>query len=230
MLWPAMVWTLAANASDFGTRHPVGSIRDRAQAQAALKAADAELQRIRQNAISREAECYRKFLVNSCRDDVRREMELAEREVRRVEVEARGLQRRLDADDLARRRAADAEQRAVEDKQRAQNSEAARAASEKREAEMMQRSGASAKRFRGDPESASEPVRQRPAQDGPTAEERAENARRFEQKQAQAEKRAQQKEAERKKNEQRRAEKRKQMEQREAEREAVRQKAAQALK
>ena len=61
-----------------------------------------------------------------------------------------------------------------------------------------------------------------------TAEQRAENVRKYQQKQAQAQKRAQEVEIERKENELRRAEKRKQVAQREAEREAIRKKAAES--
>ena len=86
-LWLLMaVWVLPVAASDFGARYPAGSIRDAEQAQAVLKEADAEMTRIGQSAKERDAECLRKFLVNSCRDDVRREKQLAEREVRRVRV------------------------------------------------------------------------------------------------------------------------------------------------
>ncbi len=228
-LWLAILWTLPAAASDFGARHPAGSIRDEVQAQVALKDADAEMARIGQSALSDEAACYRRFFVNSCRDIVRREKELAEREVKRVQLEAHDLQRRLDAEDVARRRAADARTRAAEDAQRPQREEAARAASQAREADLKPQSqGEAAQRdrsgaLRGDD-------RQPSLQDRLSTEERAENVRRYQQKQAQAEKRAQEKEAERKKNEQRRAEKHKETERREAEREAVRQKAAQALK
>lgn len=227
LLLAAMLVALPAAASDFGTRYPVGSVRDAAQAQAALKAADAEMARIVQDEKRREAECYRGLLVNSCRDDVRRERQLAEREVKRVQLEAHDLQRRLDAEQFAKRRAQEAEARATEDTQRPQKEEAARAANQARAAELQRRSAAENQQ----PERTSSSDRERrPTQDRLTAAERAENVRKYQQKQLQAEKRAEEQEAESKRNEQRRAEKRKQMEQREAEREAVRKKAAEALR
>lgn len=222
-----MLLALPVAASDFGTNYPAGSIRDSAAAQAALKAADAEMARIVQDEKRREAECYRGFLVNSCRDNVRRERQLAEREVRRVQLEAHDLQRRLDSEQVAERRAQEAEARAAEDAQRPQKEAAARAANEARTAELQRRNAAENEQRGGTSSSGQE---RRPTQDRLTAAERAENVRKYQQKQLQAEKRAEEKEAERKKNEQRRAEKRKQIAQREAEREAVRKKAAEALR
>lgn len=233
-LWLLVVmWGLPAAASDFGTRHPAGSIRDAAQAQTVLKEADAEMARIAQSAKERDAECLRGFLVNSCRDDVRREKELAEREVRRVRVEARDLQRRIDAEKVAKRRADKAAALAAEEAKRAQNEEKARAASKVREPQVKQPNPAATKE--GSPASAgraqgAEPDNRRPAQEKLTAAERADNARKYQQKQEQAQRRAQEMEVERKENEQRRIEKRKQIEQREAEREAIRKKAAESVK
>jgi colicin import membrane protein len=233
-LWLLMaVWMLPVAASDFGTRYPAGSIRDAEQAQAVLKEADAEMTRIGQSARERDAECLRKFLVNSCRDDVRREKELAEREVRRVRVEARDLQRRIDAEKVAKRRADKAAALAAEEAKRAQNAEKARATSKAREPQVKRPDPVATKE--GSPASASraqnaEPHARQPGQEKLTAAERAENARKFQQKQEQAQKRAQEMEVERKENEQRRIEKRKQIEQREAEREAIRKKAAESIK
>jgi colicin import membrane protein len=218
------IWAPAVVASDFGARYPAGSIRDAEQAQAVLKEADAEMARIGQSAKMRDAECLRGFLVNSCRDDVRREKELAEREVKRVRVEARDLQRRIEADKIAKRRPDKDAARAIEDAQRSQNEQKARAASEAREAQVQRDTPAQ----RG-PAQKAEPDR-RPTKSRISAADRAENVRKFEQKQVQAQKRAQEKEAERKENEQRRANKRKQIEQREAEREAIRKKAGESIK
>ena len=233
-LWLLMaVWVLPAAASDFGARYPVGSIRDAEQAQAVLKEADAELTRIGQSAKERDAECLRKFLVNSCRDDVRREKQLAEREVRRVRVEARDLQRRIDAEKVAKQRADKAAALAAEEAKRAQNEEKARDASKVREPQVKRPDSVAVKE--GSPASASraqnaEPQGPQPGQEKLTAAERAENARKFQEKQEQAQKRAQEMEVERKENEQRRIEKRKQIEEREAERETIRKKAAESIK
>jgi colicin import membrane protein len=221
-LWLLMtVWVLPVAASDFGARYPAGSIRDAEQAQAVLKEADAEMTRIGQSAKERDAECFRKFLVNSCRDDVRREKQLAEREVRRVRVEARDLQRRIDAEEVAKQRADKAAALAAEEAKRAQNEDKTRDASKVREPQVKRPDSVAVKEGSSGPQ---------PRQERLTAEERAENARKFQQKQEQAQKRAQEMEAERKENEQRRIEKRKQIEEREAEREAIRKKAAESIK
>ena len=221
-LWLLMaVWVVPVAASDFGARYPAGSIRDAEQAQAVLKEADAEMARIGQSAKERDAECLRKFLVNSCRDDVRREKQLAEREVRRVRVEARDLQRRIDAEKVAKQRADKAAALAAEEAKRAQNEEKAGDASKGREPQVKRPDSVAVKE--GSPGL-------QPGQEKLTAAERAENARKFQEKQEQAQKRAQEMEVERKENEQRRIEKRKQIEEREAERETIRKKAAESIK
>lgn len=220
-----LLLTLPAAANDFGARYPAGSILDVATAQAALKDADIEMAEIARRAQARDAECYRRFFVNSCRDDVRREKELSEREVRRVRVEAGDLQRRIDAEKFAKQRADREAARAVEDAQRPQKEQESRAAANAREAEARARAPAATK------ESASPTGGQAKGdatRDRLTAEQRAENVRKYQQKQAQAQKRAQEAEIERKENELRRAEKRKQVAQREAEREAIRKKAAES--
>src|SRR5687767_15847875 len=86
-LWWALLSLMATPvaAQEFGARYPAGSISDEVHAQAVLKEADAEMTRIARDAKARDAECLRRFLVNSCREDVRRETELAEREVRSEE-------------------------------------------------------------------------------------------------------------------------------------------------
>ena len=221
-LWLLMaVWALPVAASDFGARYPAGSIRDAEQAQAVLKEADAEMTRIGQSAKERDAECLRKFLVNSCRDEVHREKQLAEREVRRVRVEARDLQRRIDAEKVAKQRADKAAALTAEEAKRAQNEEKTRDASKVREPQVKRPDSVAVKE--GSPGL-------QPGQEKLTAAERAENARKFQEKQEQAQKRAQEMEVERKENEQRRIEKRKQIEEREAEREAIRKKAAESIK
>lgn len=224
----ALPLAFSAAASDFSSRYPAGSIRDTAAAQTALKDAEAELARIAQNAKARDAECFRGFFVNSCRDDVRREKELAEREVKRVQLEANDFKRRLDAEELKKRRAEQSQAGAIDDAKRTQEGAAARAASDAREADSKQRNEDAAKRSTGALPTV-EPQRP-PAKDRLTAEERAENVRKYQQKQEEAAKRATEAEAQRKQNEQRRAERRKQIEEREAQREAVRKKAEETLK
>ena len=221
-----LLLTLPAAASDFGARYPAGSIVDAAAAQTALKEADAEMADIARRASTRDAECYRRFLVNSCRDDVRREKELAEREVRRVRVEAGDLQRRIDAEQVAKQRAAREAAQALEDAQRPRKEQEANAAAKAREADAQRRAPTVTKEGAPPPGG---PARSSAPQERLTAEQRAENVRKYQQKQAQAQKRAQEVEIERKENELRRAEKRKQVEQREAEREAIRKKAAESI-
>ncbi len=230
---PLALITMPVVAQDFGARYPAGSIRDAVQAQIVLREADAEMTRISQSAKARDAECLRGFFVNSCRDDVRREKELAEREVRRVRVEARDVQRRIEAERVAKRRADDEAARAVEDAQRPQKESKARDAAKAREADVKRREAIAAKD--GTPAQAGrtqsgEKDRPRQPPSRLTAEERAENARKFQQKQEQAQKRAQEQEAKLAQNEQRRAEKRNQIEEKEAAREEVRKKAAESIK
>lgn len=217
-----------AVAQDFGARYPAGSIRDGVQAQVVLKEADAEMARIAQHAKARDAECLRGFFVSSCREDVRREKELAEREVRRVRVEARDVQRRIEAERVAKRRSDDEAARAAEDAQRPQKESRARDAAKAREAAAKQREAVAPKE--GAPGQTTEQDRSHQTQSRMTAEERAENARKFQQKQAQAQKHAQAQETKRNENEQRRAERRKRIEEQEAAREEIRKKAAESIK
>ena len=228
-----MLFALPVAASDFGDRHPAGSIRDGEQAQAALKNADAEMGRIAQSAKARDSECLQGFFVNSCRADVRREKELAEREVRRVRVEARDVLRRIDAERVAKRRADEESARAAEDASRPQKESKARDASKAREVEAKRRDAMVIKESapaQARPAQTEESSRPQQSQPRLTAEQRAENVRKFQQKQEQAQKRAQEQEDKRKDNEQRRAEKRKQIEQQEAAREEIRKKAAESIK
>jgi len=209
---------LPALGSEFGDRYSTGAIKDRSQAEQALREADAEAARIDREAATREAECYKRFLVNKCRDDVRRDKLIAESELRRVRVEAHDVQRKLDAEEAARKRAESL-------------APAAKPAPTKREPptsrEIPQDEAA---RNRAAYEKRVEEKRKAAAEEQARAPERAANAREFEAKQAEAERRAKEKEAERKKNEERRAERRKQMEAKEAQREELRRKAEEAAK
>ncbi len=103
-----------AAAQDFGARFPAGSITTREQASQALEAAEKEHARVQMEFDARDAQCYREILVNDCRSKVRRDRELARREARRVELEAKDTQRRLDHEDLMRRRAEQEKQQAAE--------------------------------------------------------------------------------------------------------------------
>jgi len=227
----ATLLTLPVRAeSDFGHRFPAGSIREPAAAQQALKDADAEMVRIAQNAKLREAECYRGFFVNSCREDVRREKLLSEREVDRVRVEARDFGRRIEAERTAKRQAERAQARTTADTRRPAKEQAERAAAALRETEVKQRDAGES----GSDAAVLKPGRDadaaRPRGDRLTAAERAENVRKFQQKQDHARARAQESEAEQKQSAQRRAQKRKQIAQREAEREELRKRATEVIK
>ena len=209
---------LPAFGSEFGTRYPTGALKDRAQAEQALREADAEAARIKREAAAREAECYKGLLVNQCRDEVRRDKLLAERELRRVRVVAHDLQRKLDAEEAARKRAESP-------------APAPKPAPGKREPPSSREIPADeAARNRAEYEKRVEDRRKAAAAEQARAPERAANAREFEAKQAEAERRAKEKEAERKKNEARRAERRKQAEDKEAKREELRKKAEAAAK
>ena len=204
--------------SEFGDRYPSGTIKDRAQAERALREADAEAVRIERAAAAREAECHKQFLVNRCRDEVRRNMLTAEGELRRVRVEAHDLQRRLDADEAARKRAE-------------QTDPVARPAPTTREPPTSRAIPPDeAARNRAAYEQRLDEKRKAAADEQARAPERAANAREFEQKQAEAERRAREKDAERTKNEERRAERRKQAAAKEAQREEIRRKAEAAAK
>ncbi len=209
---------LPALGSEFGDRYPSGGIQDRARAEQALREADAEAARIGREAAAREAECYKGILVNQCRDEVRRDKLLAERELRRVRVEAHDLQRKLDADEAARKRAESP-------------APAPKPAPGKREPPSSREIPPDeAARNRAEYDKRVEDKRKAAAEEQARAPERAANAREFEAKQAEAERRAKEKEAERKKNEARRAERRKQAEDKEAQREELRKKAEAAAR
>jgi hypothetical protein len=211
-------YTLPVFGSEFGDRYPSGTIKDRAQAEQALRDADAETARIEREAAAREAECHKQFLVNKCREDVRRDTLTAERELRRIRVEAHDLQRKLDAEAAARKRAEPTEPVP-------RPTPASREPPTSREIPPDE-----AARNRAAYEKRVEEKRRAAADEQARAPERAANAREFEQKQAEAERRATEKDAERKKNEVRRAERRKQAEAKEAQREEVRRKAEAAAK
>jgi hypothetical protein len=210
---------LPAAATEFGDRYPAGSIRERAQSEQALRDAEVEQARIERDAQARDAECHKGFLVNQCRERVRRDRLDAERELRRVRVEAHDLQRQLDAADAVRRRAKAAERAGAPPVPSA------------REPRPVQGpSPDEAARNRADYDRRQAERQKAQAADQARAAERAANAREYEEKQAEAARREQQQAEERRKNEERRAERRKRIEAQEAEREQVRRRAEEAAK
>jgi hypothetical protein len=84
----ALLVAALASAQEFSARFPPGSITTREQADQAIEAAQKEEARLEKEFSAREAECYRGFFVNDCREKVRVDRELARRDVRRIEVEA----------------------------------------------------------------------------------------------------------------------------------------------
>jgi hypothetical protein len=94
-----------ALAADIGNTYPAGAITTRAQAEdalAAARAAETEAETAHREELER---CAGKFLQNRCTQDARRKFEAQQREIRRVEVEAREVRRRIDAEERAARRA-----------------------------------------------------------------------------------------------------------------------------
>ncbi|MCK6428282.1 MAG: hypothetical protein L6Q72_04275, partial [Burkholderiaceae bacterium] len=91
--------------AELAAQFPAGSIRTREDATRALAAARTEAAAVEEAYAAEQQRCAQAFFVNRCQDEARRTRELALREVRRVELEARDTQRRLDAEERARRRA-----------------------------------------------------------------------------------------------------------------------------
>lgn len=209
----------AAGASEFGRRFPTGSITDRAGAQQALREAEAEEARVARDFAAREAECYQAFLVNRCREEVRRDRLDAERELRRVKVEANDLQRKLDAQDAAKKRTETAERPAK-----------APQASDGKPRPGREIPPEEAARNRAEYEKRIADHAKQQAEEQARAVEHADNARQYRDKQAEADRRAKVKEEERRKNEERRAERRRKVESQEAQREEVRRKAEEAAR
>jgi len=235
-----LLLALPAAAQDISSRFPAGSITTREQAEAALAAASKEQARIEKEFDARDAECYRRFLVNDCRETVRREREIARREVKRVELEAGNTVRLLDQQEVEQRRAVQREQREAQDQQRepraAQPAPATATPPQPRSQPREPAADSASKpltdeeiaRNRADYEAKQKAHAERLAREQAEAATRAQNAEAYRQKQADAAKRAADSEAERKLREQRRARRAEEMKQKEAEREAIRQRAAEA--
>lgn len=232
------------DAQDIAARFPVGSITTREQADVALAATRQEEARIDQEYAARDAECYRKFMVNDCRDKVRREKELARREVKRVELEAGNTRRLLDQQDAEQRRNAQQQQHEARDRERPRSADGgggnAVEGSAAAPAPRQPATGKTAARP-STPLSAEEVARNRAEHDAKQkahaerlAREQAEagtragNAAVYQQKQADAAQRAADSEQRRKEREARRAKRNEDLKQKEAEREQLRQRAADA--
>lgn len=228
LLLPAVV-----AAQDFGSRFPAGSITTREQASQALSAAEKEYARVQMEFDARDAQCYREILVNDCRSKVRRDRELARREVRRVELEAKDTQRRLDHEDLMRRRAEQDKQQAAEAEARRAQEAKSRSAAEQRQQKADETSKGTltpeeVERNRAEYERKQKEHAARLAKEQQEAAQRAQNAAEYQKKQEEAAKRAEVNAAERKRREERRAERKKELERKEADREAIRKRAEEA--
>lgn len=191
-------------------RHPDGSIRSRddiAAARAAAREAELQAQATWQ---AREAECYSSFFVNGCLETARRAHRDAEREVRRVRVEANTLERQLDARARAEARegqapAESAEQRAARESRARDDWQARQQGAEAAAAERAQREQDAAARRAAQAERESEAAA-REARRAAAASQRVESARQYDERQRRAAEHARKKEAERVANERRRAE------------------------
>jgi hypothetical protein len=228
-----------AGATTLSERFPTGSMVDRDQARSALKEADAEQARFEHEFAVREAECHRRFFVNRCLERLRDDREAAEREVRRVRLEARDLQRRLDAQDAARQREAqqaEAAARAAAERP-AVPADTPRALREPREPVLRDAAPRASGRT-PEEEAASREARaaaearhrERVADAERRAADSTDNIREYEERQAKAAQAAAAKEEERLKNEERRAERRRKLEEQEARREEIRKRAAEAAR
>jgi hypothetical protein len=222
-----------ARAEDFAARFPPGSITTREQADAAVRAAQQEEARQKKLFDAREAECYRAVLVNDCREKVRHERELTRREVRRIELEAKDAKRRIDQEELAKRRAEEEKQRAALEAGRADKEAAARKQTEQRSSEAAAKAAGGktpeeAVQNRANYDRKQQEHADKLAKEQQDAAKHAQNAAEYKQKQADAAKRAQDAEVERKKREARREERKQTMEKKEAEREALRKRAEEA--
>jgi hypothetical protein len=215
----AALLSVPCMASDFSDRYPAGSLKTREDSQAALAAARAETARTEQEFETREAECYRGVLVNDCREKARKDRDRAQRDIRRVEVEARDLDRRLNAEEHEQRRA----KAAAQPRDKPTESKAAESKAAKPREKLI--SAEQAARNRADYDARQQEHAAREAERSADASRRAANKAEYERKQAEAAKHAQEQEIERKRREERRAQRQQSLARQEAAREAVRAKA-----
>src|SRR4029450_4439856 len=206
--------SISAAAEEFSARYPAGSITTREQADAAVKATQQEEQRLHKLYADRDAACYGQFLVNDCREKVRRERELALRDGKRVEVEAKDTRRRLDQQDLERRRAEEQKQREATAGEREQREKAARSGLEQRQSQSADRAAGAitpeqAARNQAEYERKQKEHAERVAKEQQRAAQSSQNAAEYKQKQVDAAKHAEESAAERKQREEKRAERKK---------------------
>lgn len=224
-LWGLLFAPMAALAADarvpaaaeLAARYPPGSIATAEQARAAQEAADRA--DVAAQAAWRDAQerCAHVFFVTSCGDQALKARREVEREARRVRVEANAVERRIDAQARATRRAEQAA-RALTPEQRAEREAAARAEwqgrqqraldnavdRDQRDRDAVQRKQELERRLAEQQAIEARRAAQKPA--------RAENARQFEARQRQATAHAEEKARERALNERKRADRQRERE------------------
>lgn len=206
-VWVAALLAVAGNAgaADPGTTYPAGSITTREQSEEALtavRAAQTEAETAHREELKR---CATVFLVNKCTGEARRKFDAQKREFRRVEIEARDVRRRIDADERAAKRSES------EAKQRSQNTPNPAPDADARAAQQAEKdkgAAASREQYQQKQKAHAEAEAQRKQKEASEASERAENVKAYEEKQREAAAHAKRKEEERIANEKRREERR----------------------
>jgi colicin import membrane protein len=118
------------------------TIQDRDSAEQALEAVSAARRELERSLGERERACYKRFLVNSCLEDVLDERRLAERRFRQIEIRSREAIRQTRAIERATEEARRIEERSASDAaERAARDERV-SASRRREAEQLEREAA----------------------------------------------------------------------------------------
>jgi hypothetical protein len=177
---------------------PSGSIRTREQAASATRAAGARTEAIDQAFKVESERCATVVLATRCQSNARRKRDAQLREVERVRREARDLTRSLDAQERARGRGADDARRAAQAQTREQRAAKSREAYQARQEAAEKRKPQNVPSLRRPNTAQATPPSQL------SAAERAENARRLQDKQRAAAEYAKAKAAERAANEARR--------------------------
>jgi len=198
----------SAIAADITATYPAGSITTREQSQRAL--ADMRTARSDAEAEHRQAvqRCSSVFQQTKCTDEAQRKFDARKREISRIELDARDVRRRLDAEERAAKRAESAAHRdgsspkplPDEGERAIEQGEKDKAAAENRE------------KFQERQKAHAEEQEQRKQKEAAEAPERAANVKAFEDKQREAAEYAKRKEEERIANEKRRDDRRKERE------------------
>jgi hypothetical protein len=131
--WTVIGTAAAAQASSsLEQRYPAGSITTPAQAERALADADTTQQAVESRYKAEAARCAHVVLVTECQDAARRERTLGQAKVRRVEVEAHDLQRKLASEQRATQRRAQVVQQRQQEAARPAKEQAAQKAAQHR--------------------------------------------------------------------------------------------------